>query len=227
MSKYSFSSAPVLKRSRHIFDNSYTHFTDLNVGDLKPVYIQEVYPGDQFNIKEKGVIRSAFPFKRPIMDNLFVDTAFFFVPFRLIYDKWEQVITGGTAEPDDWTAPQDVDVPTIGSVVSVPVNSVLDILGVPSGTTANGVSVLPARAFAKVWNDWFRDENTMQSCKIQKGAYTSSEAPNNNAWAPNNYTGKLPKVSKIHDYFTSALRSTQKGSPVEIPVSGSLSCIAP
>lgn len=216
MANFSFNNAPVLKRSRCSFDLSHTLFTDLNCGMLKPILVQEVYPGDQFNIKTKGVIRSCYPFIRPIMDNLFIDEAFFFVPYRTISDDWEECITGGTASPNDWVQPKETSLPVynLGSVVP---NSVLDAIGVPPGTSLSGVSALPARAFAKVWNEWFRDENTELSCLIQKGGL-SGENPNDKPWAPNNYVGKLPKVNKLKDYFTTALRSTQKGSSVSIPL---------
>lgn len=217
MSNFSFNNAPVLKRSRCSFDLSHTLFTDLDCGTLKPILVQEVYPGDQFNIKTKGVIRSCYPFIRPIMDNLFIDEAFFFVPYRTISDDWEECITGGSASPNDWVQPRETSLPTYvgGTVVA---NSVLDSIGVPPGTSPFGVSVLPARAFAKIWNEWFRDENTELSCLVQKGSL-SGETPNSNAWAPNNYVGKLPKVNKLKDYFTTALRSTQKGTAVSIPLS--------
>lgn len=217
MSNFSFNNAPVLKRSRCSFDLSHTLFTDLNCGTLKPILVQEVYPGDQFNIQTKGVIRTCYPFRRPIMDNIFIDEAFFFVPYRTISDDWEECITGGTASPNDWVQPKETSLPvyTSGTVVA---NSVLDAIGVPPGTSPWGVSALPARAFAKVWNEWFRDENTELSCLVQKGSL-SGETPNGDPWAPNNYVGLLPKVNKLKDYFTTALRSTQKGSSVSIPLS--------
>lgn len=213
MSNFSFDHAPVLKRSRASFDLSHTLFTGMNVGSLYPVLVQEVYPGDQFNIHEDGVLRNAYPFIKPIMDNIFFDCAYFFVPYRTICDEWENCITGGSAEPNDWDDPEDVDIPTYSSG-KVVVGSVLDYLGIPSDTSPIGVSVLPARAFAKIWNEWFRDENTQDSCNIIKNGLGASEVPNGNAWSATNYVGMLPPVNKLHDYFTTALRGTQKGTDV-------------
>lgn len=219
-SNFSFTNAPVLRRQRTSFDLSHSLFTTLNVGVLKPILIQEVYPGDQFNINQVGVIRNFLPFKKPIMDNLFFDSAYFFVPYRLICSEFENCITGGNAEPNDWVEPQDVDIPTYTSG-KVYFDGVLDNLGInpyvkDSQTSAKGLSVMPARAFAKIWNDWFRDENVEQSCNIIKSGVGSNEVPNGDAWSPTNYVGRLPKVNKLHDYFTSALRSPQKGDAVEV-----------
>lgn len=79
-----------------------------------------------------------------------------------------------------------------------------------------GVSVLPFRAFALIWNDWFRDENNVDPCNIIKGDIGTYEFTNRNPWSPTNYTGELPKVAKFHDYFTSCLPSPQKGDAVEL-----------
>lgn len=215
-SNFIFNNAPILQRKRAIFDLSHTLFTDFNVGTLKPIYLQEVYPGDQINLQTDGVIRNVYPFLKPIMDNIFIDNAYFFVPYRLVYSDWEDTITGGS-EPDDWVPSTTKSVPTYTGG-SVAVNSVLDAIGVPPGSSPKDISVLPARAFALIWNQYFRDENVENSCLIQKGDLGESENPNSNDWSPSNYTGMLPKVNKLKDYFTTALRSTQKGLPVDIPI---------
>lgn len=221
--QFTFSQTPVLKRSRSRFDLSHKNLTSGNMGDLIPFYLQEVYPGDTFKMTANCVVRMSNPLLKPIMDNLFLDTYFFFVPSRLVYDDWQRVFGENTESP--WANTKEYEVPKLGtstpSMRVVSSKTVADYLGLPVGTVPNDVDVtlIPFRGFAKVWDDWFRDQNNVSPMHIQKGAAGTSEYLNVAAWAPNNYMGKLPKVAKMHDYFTSCLPSPQKGTASEIPLS--------
>lgn len=221
MSKnFTFSQTPIIKRSRSKFDLSCKRLTSGNMGKLIPFYVQEVVAGDTFKLTANCVVRTSSPLIRPVMDNLFLDTYFFYVPYRLLYDKWVNIFGENTQSA--WANTQEYSVPvlpTSSTTVRTPTSgSVADYLGLPLMAIPNGVdvSVLPFRGFAKIWDEWFRDQNNVQPMHIQTGETVASEGLNSSDWSPNNYTGKLPNVAKFHDYFTSCLPSPQKGSAVEI-----------
>lgn len=216
--QFSFGSVPTIKARRTQFDLSHGVKTSMNVGTLYPIYVQEVVPGDTFKVNTSLVTRVTSSFVKPVMDNIYQDVRFFFVPNRLIHKEWESFF--GTDEPDAWNEPITSKVPQVGGLVSP--GTVADYLGLPTGViltsdeTANGyVSDLPFRAFAKIYNDWYRDENLIDSTYF--GFDIDGVATlNNNEWGVNNCHGKLPKVSKFHDYFTSCLPGTQKGQAVSV-----------
>lgn len=218
-----FNTVPTIHASRSRFDLSFDHKMSGSVGTLYPCYLQEIYPGDTFSCKANIVTRLTSTYLRPVMDNLFLDMYFFFVPSRLCYDKWQQVF--GENRESAWAQQEEVLVPTAtsGTIAS---KSVGDYLGLPVGTVPAGVNILPFRAFALIYDQWFRDENLCEPMLVQKGARTVSEQYNNNAWGPGNYFGKLPKVAKFHDLFTSSLPSTQKGTDVTVPL-GSIAKVLP
>lgn len=223
-SNFVFGSVPMIRASRSRFDLSQSIKTSGNVGKLYPFFCQEVYPGDTFKIKSTIMSRLATSYLRPVMDNLFLDQYFFFVPSRLVYDKWAQVF--GENKSGKWANTTPPTVPTfqngadVGNValhdnvcayINLPVGQDL-------GANIRDISVLPYRAFALIYDEWFRDENNVQPMQIQKGDATASEQLNNDAWSPNNYLGKCPNVAKFHDYFTTCLPSPQKGDSVEVGV---------
>lgn len=219
-SSFTFNNVPLIKRSRTSFPISYSTKTTLNIGTLQPVDWQEVYPGDTFSFTDTFVTRTTSAYLKPVMDNAFVDLHYFFVPYRILYDDFTKVITGsqGDGEPDDWSEEFVGAVPSLPKGTIIPRGTVGDALGLPTGVPLGApVSVLPFRAVAKVYNDWYRNENVTKSTYIHTGELNSQEQPNELAWSEANYMGKLPKVTKFKDYFTSALPKPQKGEDVELP----------
>lgn len=222
-SAYSFNDMPVLKHSRSRFDLSHDVKTSGNVGTLYPFEVQEVYPGDTFKVKTNVVARLSSQFIRPVMDNLFLDVYYFFVPSRLLYDKFVNVFGENTESA--WANTQEYECPSLRSGGAVASKSVAEYLSLPVGYSPTGndnVTLLPFRAFAKVYDEWFRDQNNVNPMHVQKGETATSEQLNSNAWAPNNYTGMLPRVGKLKDYFVTALPAPQKGDPVELGVVGNI-----
>lgn len=221
-SNYVFGSVPMIRASRSKFDLSFTHKTSGNVGKLYPFFCQEVYPGDTFKVKSTILSRLNSAYLRPVMDNLFLDQFFFFVPSRLVYNKFAQVF--GENKESPWAVVNIPSVPTFqnseatGNIALH--DNVCAYLYLPVGEdlkeNIKDVSLLPARAFALIYDEWFRDENNVMPMNIQKGDAVASEKLNNNVWSPSNYLGKCPNVAKFHDYFTTCLPNPQKGDPVEI-----------
>lgn len=230
MSKnYVFNTVPRIYYRRSVQDLSHGHLTTGNVGDLIPFYIQEVYPGDSMKGHGTVVCRTTTPFIKPVFGNLFVDMMYFFVPTRLIVNDVGRLFgenTSGAWAPSSTPSVHTVVPPNNSTgVVKHTVASYLGWpIGVKSTSAQNGVSILPFRAFALVYNDWFRDENLIPPVDIKKGWSGDTgriETPssiNGNAFSASNYLGLVPKVSKVHDYFTSCLPSPQKGDAPGIPI---------
>lgn len=226
--RFSFADSPTVRYSRSMFDKSHSVKTSMNMGTLYPIDIQEVLPGDTYKFKVNALARLSSEYIRPVMDNIFLDVYSFFVPCRVLFDDFAAVF--GENKSNAWAVQHEVTIPTLyeGQNVAFP-SSVADYLGLPTakgGTSSvlniepTKISVLPFRAFAKIYDGYFRDQNLIDPMNIQTGETVASEVLNSNEWSPSNYTGMCPKVAKFHDYFTSCLPSPQKGSPVSIAIGG-------
>lgn len=209
---HSLQNVPIPRFPRARFNLSHSVTTSMDVGTLYPIDWQEVVPGDVFKCRAFDVSRVTSSFLKPVMDNLFLDVYHFFVPHRLVYDDFEKVF--GNPNPSAYTDNALEEIPmTYGEVKS---GNVADYLGLPIGSISQSspVSVLPFRSFALIYDKYFRNENTTDEIYIQKKGFSLSELIGDQNFSPNSYCGRLPKVNKYKDYFTSCVPNPQKGAPV-------------
>jgi hypothetical protein len=202
-----FSQIPSTQIPRSVFDRSHGYKTTFNSGFLVPFYVDEVLPGDSFKLTATLFARLATPIV-PFMDNLYLETFFFFVPNRLVWDNWQK-FNGEQKNPTDST---DFLIPTV-SGTNVQNQTLWDYFGLPTNVNkVLKVNALPFRAYNLIFNEWFRDENLQDSLKVPTG-----DGPDNLS----DYN--LVHRGKRHDYFTSCLPWPQKGPGVEISIGGQAS----
>jgi hypothetical protein len=201
---------------RSTFDRSHSLKTSFNVGDIVPFFLDEVLPGDTFNVDTSKVVRLQ-TLLTPVMDNIYLDTYFFFVPNRLTWAHWKQF--NGENTESAWIPQTEYEIPQITAPASGgwSVGTIADYLGVPTGIPSLSVSALPFRAYALVMNEWFRDENLSDPLVVPVDDATVAGV-NTGTFVTDVAKGGLPyKAAKYHDYFTSCLPSPQKGPDVLIP----------
>ena len=214
-----FSQVPNVEIKRSMFLRNTQHRTTFNAGRLVPMFIDEVLPGDTFSLDISSVVRMSTPIY-PTMDNAYADIYFYFVPFRLLWDHWEEF--NGANDDTFWTQPTEYEIPQINSPDGGwKKDTIADYLGVPTNVTFQddySINHLPFRAVVKVWNDWFRDENLQTPAFMSLGD-SDTAGSNGDNYVSDAIAGGMPlPVAKFHDYFTSALPEPQKGPDVLLPL---------
>ena len=219
--EHSFSNVPTASIPRSTFNRSHGLKTTMDSDWLVPILVDDVIPGDTFNVNVSHMARIGSPLLHPLMDNMYLETFFFFVPYRLVWDNWEK-FCGAQDDPADTI---DFTIPKISSVTSYDntgggaFDTLLDYMGLPHTTDINlsEFSSLPFRAYNLIWNEWFRDQNLQDS----------AEVPTDNGPDGASVDFVLLKRGKRHDYFTSSLPWPQKGDAVSLPLVGNAPIFVP
>lgn len=211
-----FTNMPKIHLKRSKFDMSHSHKTTFNTGDIIPIYMDpDILPGDTVEMDMAEVVRMATPIF-PVMDNLFLDLMWFFVPNRLVMDHW---VNFWGENDDPWINNTEYEIPHITAPEGGwEDGTIADYIGVPTYVDNMQPNALPFRAYGKIWNDWFRDQNTMYATHVYTDDTNRTGSNGDDYVTDAELGGKPLKAAKLHDYFTSTTPSAQKGQPVSIPL---------
>lgn len=224
-----FLQVPQMHASRTRFNRDQTVLTTFDSGKLIPFFVDEVLPGDTFQIDTSAIIRMTTP-KYPVMDDAFIDFYYFYCPNRILWDNFKQFM--GEVDNTAWMPSKAYSVPQIKIAgkkenLSPYLGSILDYMGVPTHISEEfKVNALPVRAYVMIWNEYFRDQNIDNAAVMKKGdeevTYTDkAEKGSSEETLQNAITGGscLP-VNRFHDYFSSCLPYPQRGPEISVPMTG-------
>ncbi len=200
---------------RSSFDRSASVKTSFNAGDIVPFFLEEVLPGDTFNVKSSKVVRMQ-TLLTPMMDNVYLDTYYFFVPNRLVWNHWKEF--NGENTESAWIPKTEYQIPQITSPANTgwSVGTIADYFGVPTGIPNLSVNALPFRAYALIMNEWFRDTNLQDPLVVPMDDATVAGV-NTGTFVSDVAKGGKPYIAcKLHDYYSSCLPAPQRGKDVTI-----------
>lgn len=213
-----YNQVPHANVPRARFKRDYSLLTTMNEGDLVPIYCDEVLPADTAKIDLNALMRMSTPLY-PVMDNCYCDFYFFFVPSRLLWEHFENLM--GQNDSTFWAEKVEYTTPkTTAPAGGWKVGTLADYFGIPTGIENLQVNSLPFRAYAKIWNEWFRDENLQQPVTMSKTDATTAGSNAGTALTDAEAGGLPLKVCKYKDYYTSCLPNPQKGETVTLPMTG-------
>lgn len=219
-----FAELPTKEIGRSKLKRPCTYSTTMNAGYIVPIYRDEVLPGDTININMSSIVRMTTPIA-PVMDNAWMDTYFFYVPNRLVWEHWEEFM--GENKTDAWTQQIEYQIPSVkapnGGWTK---GTIADYFAVPQNVDNIELSALWFRAYALIYNEWFRNENVSEPAEINLGDETTTGS-NGNDYVVDLQKGGMPaRAVKYADYFTRALPEAQKGQPVYLPLGSTAPIVA-